>query len=255
METSLQIMKRLRSSSPESHYYGSRSYSIDSSPNQSPNRPDSPEHMGVLSPASSPPHRVFKRRRRESRSPIRSSPDPSGDESGFGGQGLGEENEMSPGSTDDSVFKPLLNTIPKKVTPRTTTPEESSLVMIQRFMTSQTLEIHRLAMKQLCTVKAITGCIQYFRAGANLTWCFSQIINRILEYPSHFNELITCSFPAMVAEAVEARKQIIPEALDQTELQVAPVIAKWLRCVFLMRIDIRPLIGCLTPSAQERHLD
>jgi len=36
----------------------------------------------------------------------------------------------------------------------------------------------------------------------------------------------------MVAEAVEARKQIIPEALDQTELQVAPVIAKWLRHVF-----------------------
>ena len=36
----------------------------------------------------------------------------------------------------------------------------------------------------------------------------------------------------MVAEAVEARKQIIPEALDQTELQVAPVIAKWLRHFF-----------------------
>ena len=156
METSLQIMKRLRSSSPESHFYGARSYSIDSSPNQSPNRPDSPEHMGVLSPASSPPHRVFKRRRRESRSPIRSSPDPSGDESSFGGQGLGDDGELSPGNVDDSVFKPLLNSIPKKVTPRTTTPEESSLVMIQRFMTSQTLEIHRLAMKQLCTVKAIT---------------------------------------------------------------------------------------------------
>ena len=156
METSLQIMKRLRSSSPESHFYGGRSYSIDSSPNQSPNRPDSPEHMGVLSPASSPPHRVFKRRRRESRSPIRSSPDPSGDESSFGGQVLGDDGELSPGNVDDSVFKPLLNSIPKKVTPRTTTPEESSLVMIQRFMTSQTLEIHRLAMKQLCTVKAIT---------------------------------------------------------------------------------------------------
>ena len=42
----------------------------------------------------------------------------------------------------------------------------------------------------------------------------------------------------MIAEAVEARKQIIPEALDQTELQVAPVIAKWLRSVLKSHFSI-----------------
>ena len=65
-ETSLQLMRRL-------------------SPPQSPNRPDSPSSMGILSPASSPPHlspqsphRTFKRRRC---SPVRSESDLSASES------------------------------------------------------------------------------------------------------------------------------------------------------------------------------
>lgn len=58
----------------------------------------------------------------------------------------------------------------------------------------------------------------------------------------------------MVAEAVEARKQIIPEALDQTELQVAPVIAKWLRKVFLLMLHAQSLIGDSVQIIQEAIL-
>ena len=191
-ETSLQLMKRL-------------------SPPQSPNRPDSPSSMGMWSPPQSPDQRTFKRRRT---SPVRS------------------ESDMSDMSDVDTSSYPL-NSIQQEqstsqVNPQSNTSETACLVMLRRFMTINALDIQRQAMRQICSAKSINGLFEYFSSGANLSWAFSKIVDRIIESQGHFNELITTSFPCLVSSSLKKRNQLIPASLDENELELASVLAKWL---------------------------
>ena len=218
IETQLQTMKRLTGSSPNRE-------ELTFSGAESPLRPNSPESMGAWSPPSSPPHRVFKRRRKGSRSPI-------GSESESELSAPEMSNPTSDGldnlfSGSEQVSKPS----PTRVNPRPNSSEESSLLMIQRFMICQSPEIQRLSMEQICSSASMEGMMKYFGAGANLSWVFNQIVNRTIEYSGknkRLTELISCSFPALIASAVAARKRVIPPALDDNELEMAPVISKWL---------------------------
>ena len=132
---------------------------------------------------------------------------------------------------DTSAFP--LNTIqptqqPTQVSPQSNTSETAVLVMLRRFITINVIDIQRQAMRQICSARSIEGLFEYFSSGANLSWSFAKIVDRIIETQGHFNELITASFPCLVASSLKKRNQLIPVALDETELELAPVMAKWL---------------------------
>jgi len=117
---------------------------------------------------------------------------------------------------------------PAQVSPQSNTSETAVLVMLRRFITINVIDIQRQAMRQICSARSIEGLFEYFASGANLSWAFAKIVDRTIETQGHFNELITASFPCLVASSLKKRNQLIPAALDETELELAPVLAKWL---------------------------